>query len=454
MSSVYPKYKIVSTLLLAIFWIAGTYAYPLQELAPSVFSILNPYIYTVGEGLIFVLGLWTLRNRLDIILLSSLLIISLTSKELNGISFVTFANGMRQYLDLVFILCIIRYLLATRVRLEYFIPLFEKNLYAFLLLQFPVMVQQCFRWGAFDNVGGSLGWMMSGPISTLLYVISFYLMLRRWDYYKSYIANLKQNWILLVCLFPSMLNETKISFIYLVLYFVLLIPLGKGYMKKILYIAPLTGFIALGSIELFNVIQSRSEYANDIHEFSITDYVFGQEEMRTAIQDGTMEDAIPYFEEENIDLARGIKFASLPIVIQSSPHGLWFGFGPSQFKGGTVMNQTAFAKEFSWLLSGTTISLIMFQVDLGLLGVLWLLAYLYILFRAGKRIKKREWRLTLLVAIIFIINLFYMAPHQILPFMIIFIFIIMMSSRWSLNKYVPEPTGWLLYPLPNSTKEE
>lgn len=454
MSSVYPKYKIVSTLLLVIFWITSTYAYPLQEMAPSVFTTLNPYIYMLGEGLIMVLGLWTLRNRLDIILLATLLIVSLTSKVLNGISFITFANGMRQYLDLVFILCIIRYLLATRIRLEYFIPLFEKNLYLFLLLQFPVMVQQCIRWGAFDNVGGSLGWMMSGPISTLLYVISFYLMTRRWDTNKSYIANLKQNWILLVCLFPSMLNETKISFIYLALYFVLLVPLGKGYLKKILYIIPLTGLFAFGSIELFSVVQSNSNYANDIHEFSIKDYVLGQEDMRTAIQDGTMEDAIPYFEEENVDLARGLKFASLPIVIRSHPHGFWFGFGPSQFKGGSVMDQTEFAKEFSWLLTGTTISLLMFQIDLGVFGMLWLLAYLLILFRAWQRVKKREWRLTLFMAIIVILNLFYMAPHQILPFMIIFIFIILMSSRWSLNKYVPEPTGWLLHPLQITTNEE
>lgn len=72
------------------------------------------------------LGLWTLRSRLDIALLISLILIGFASKQLNDVSFLSYVNGMRQYVDLVFILSIIRYLLATRTRIEYFCQYLKK----------------------------------------------------------------------------------------------------------------------------------------------------------------------------------------------------------------------------------------------------------------------------------------------------------------------------------------
>lgn len=447
MTDYIPKYKYVAWLLLGVFWLLGCFAYPLQELVPDAYASVNTYIYLLGDALIILIGIWTLRARIDIILLVSLLIISIASMIVNSQTIIEYLNGMRFYAIVVFILSTLRYLLATRTRLEYFIPLFEKSLYIFLLIQFPVMVQQCIRWGAYDNVGGSLGWMMSGAISTLLYVISFYLMLRRWDSDKSYGANLKQNWMLLVLLIPSMLNETKISFIYMLLYFLLLVPFDRKFINRLLIIAPITLSIIIGAISIYNKVQDNPFDTSKAEGLSVSEYVFGQDDIREAVLDGTVENLIPYIEDEVGDLARGVKFAALPIVIQSSPHALWLGFGPSQFKGGNVLEETDFTKEFKWMIQGTFISVIMYQIDLGLLGVLWLIFYIIVLFRAFRHVKFREKRLMIFMAIIFVLDYLYMSAHILQTFMIVFTYIIMMSSRWSLCKYVPQPTGWLLPPI-------
>lgn len=447
MAGYVPKYKYVAWLLLGVFWILGCFSYPLQEVVPGIHSAINSYVLMLGDAIILLIGLWTLRARIDIFLLVSLLVISIISMSVNHMSVSQYLNGIRFYVGMVFILSTIRYLLATRTRIEYFIPLFEKSLYIFLLIQFPIMVQQCIRWGAFDNVGGSLGWMMSGPISTLLYVISFFLMLRRWDFDKSYGANLKQNFILLLLLVPSMLNETKISFVYMLLYFLLLVPLDRKFIKRLIIITPIAALFIAGTISIYNKMMGNPFDTSRADGLSMAEYVLGQDQMREAVLDGTVEQVIPYIEEEVLDMARGLKFAAIPIVIQSSPHALWLGFGPSQFKGGNVMEETDFSKEFKWMIMGTYISIIMFQIDLGLLGVLWLIFYIFVLFRTFRRVQFREKRLVAFMAIIFVLDLLYMQAHTIQVFMIVFTYIIMMSSRWGLFKYVPKPEGWLLLPL-------
>lgn len=444
MTDYIPKYKYVAWLLLGVFWLLGCFAYPLQELVPAVFDTANAYVYLLGDFVIILVGLWTLRARIDIVLLVSLIVISLASMAVNHLPVIQYLNGMRFYVGGVFILSILRYLLATRTRLEYFIPLFEKSMYIFLLIQFPIMVQQCIRWGAFDNVGGSLGWKMSGVISTLLYVISFYFMVRRWNFDKSYVANLKHNWILLVLLVPSLLNETKISFIYILLYFLFLVPFDRKFIKRMLLIVPLSLLILAGLILIYNKIQGDPFDSSNTDNISLSEYVFGQDDIREAVLDGTVEQIIPYIEEEVGDLARGVKFAAIPIVIQASPHALWFGFGPSQFKGGNIMEESNFTKEYKWMIMGTFISLIMYQIDLGLFGVIWMIFYLFVLFRAFRRVRMREKRLMIFMALIFGMDLIYMSAHGILVFMMVFTYIIMMSSRWRLFKYVPRPEGWLM----------
>ena len=370
MEKTVPKYKIVARMLLAVFWVLGTYLFPIQELVPGAADAARATGSIVSDALIILAGLWTLRARIDIALYIVLLLIGGVSAWYNDIPAVMAINGLRAYLLPLSLLIIVRYLLSTRERVRYFLPRFEKSLYIFLLLQFPVMVIQCLRWGAYDNVGGSLGWMRSGTISTLIYLISFYLMVRRWDDSRTYLENLKQNYMLLVCLFPSMLNETKISFVYLAMYFFFLVPMDRMFLKRMLYVIPLMLLSIGGALALYITILGGAtidDYEGTQTDVTsskfISEYMVGNDEVRTLVLDGYMETVMPDVQEA--DFARGLKYAVLPIILSDTPHAWYVGFGPSQFKGGTTLETTPFAKEYEWLLRGTEMSVMSYLIEPG-----------------------------------------------------------------------------------------
>ncbi len=459
MERIVPKYKLVARTLLAAFWVLGTYLFPIQEIVPGAEAMATSYMSLLGDAAIILLGLWTIRNRMDIALYVALLLIGLVSALANDIPTVLFVNGMRSYLIPISLLIVVRYLLATRERVRYFLPLFEKSLYIFLLLQFPVMVIQCFRWGAYDNVGGTLGWMMSGPVSTLLYLISFYLMVRRWDNDKTYLENLAQNYILLICLFPSMLNETKISFLYLAMYFLFLVPMDRRFLKRMLYVVPLMLLIFVGAVALYITIlggDTVEDYEGTKSEVTssqfLNEYTVGNDEIRTMVLDGYMEAVMP--EVDETDFARGLKFACVPILLDDTPHAWFIGFGPSQFKGGTTLELTPFAEEYEWLIKGTHMSAFSYVIDMGIVGIAWMAWYLLVLFRAFRHVRKRSKRITWFVALLMVISIAYMQLLSMIVMMIIFTFIAMVSSRVPLFKYAPLPGGWLLKPLPEASASD
>lgn len=457
MERIVSKYKIVARSLLIVFWVFGTYMFPIQEAVPAIAPAAASIGSLLSDAAIILLGLWTLHKRIDIILYAVLVLIGITSAIINDIPLVMAINGMRFYLIAVSILPIIRYLLATHERVSYFIPLMDRSLYAFLLLQMPVMVFQCIRWGAFDNVGGTLGWNMSGTISTLIYIISFYLMVRRWDSSKSYLGNLRQNIILVVALLSSMLNETKISFIYLVLYFFFLIPMDRNYIKRMVYLAPIIVIMICGFGYVYSRLLSDSySYISDYGSMTSMDffssYTFGDDNARTLVLDGYLEQVMP--EVEEADFARGLKYSTLPIILSDTPHSWYVGFGPSQYKGWTTLELTPFAQQYEWLLKGTQMSVMSFVIDLGLAGLLWFVWYLLVLFRSFRHVKKRDKRLTWFLSLITILAVCYMPMHIYIVFMIIFVYTAMLSSREPLFKFVPQPTGWWLKPLPKESSDE
>ena len=239
MNGIVPKYKIVTKTLLVVFWIAACYAFPLQETIPALYEKICSYVGLLSDAVLIALGLWTIRKRVDIIVLVSLIVIATVASKINGLSTGTLINGLRINVPMVMLMVIIRYLLSTRERIQYFLPRMDRALYLFLLLQIPAMFIQFLRYGAYDQVGGTLGWMMSGIVSTLIFIISFYLMMRRWNPSLGYLENLRKNWILPTLLLLTMLNETKISFIYFVLYFFFLIPMDRKFMKRMVLIIPI-----------------------------------------------------------------------------------------------------------------------------------------------------------------------------------------------------------------------
>ncbi len=423
---VFNKTKIVVWMLLGIFWIMSTYNFILQETMPALHAKVASYFLLFGDVSIACLGLWLMRDKYDIIFFSSFILITFVSARINGNSLIFWANGLRHYTAFLFVLPIIRYLLATKPRLKYFIAVFDKNLYAFLWLQVPCMIYQCILYGAYDNVGGSLGWMMSPVISTLIYIISFYFLIKKWDFNLNLTQNLKNNWILIFLLFPSYLNETKISFIFLALYFLLMIPMYKQFARMVIVVIPIiaVALTAVGYLYM-SIVDTHGDdvFSREYIEY----YLYGDDDAQEYIMEYFLEREEVDYDEG--DIARGIKFLILPTLMDEDNSWL-LGHGIGQFKGGTQLEQSKFAKHYDWLLQGTVMHGFQWLIETGIIGCIWIVCYYLYLFRIFTKRRKRELRIQWYVGIITILLIPYANNFLFIPFSIIYTYIVFLSAHW------------------------
>lgn len=429
------KTKVVTWIFLSIFWLLGSYPFITQEISAGIYYATWSYVSLLGETALLLLGLWMLRNKADIFFVATFAILIVVSNKINSDGLTVLLNGSRQYFSFLFVVPILRYLMATPDRAVYFIKTFEKHLYAFLCLQAPCMVIQCALYGAHDQVGGSLGWMMSGVISTSIYIISFYFIMRRWNNDESIIKNVCKNWVLIALLIPSYLNETKVSFIFLLLYFVFIIPMYKRFIRMIIVTAPIM-IITLGLVAYIYSVATKTGtevFSKEYIEF----YTVGDEAAQDMVMDYYL-DSQGINDVEGDDFARGLKFMATPVVMDDRPNAWLVGYGVGQFKGGTQTKQTAFAKKYHWLLQGTVMSGMMWLMEIGILGCAWILIYFTYLFRLAKRVKKRELRLQWFTGLIFFIIVLYANNFTCVPFSIIFIYVAYVSSRWNIFKLLKE----------------
>lgn len=427
MNLVVSKSKLVSGILLSVFWIIGTFAFVGQEFALSAYESLSPIIFALGDFVLILLGLWIIRNRTDIIILTSFITIAFVSTCIfNEMSLLQFLNGMRIYIGFIFVIPVIRYLFEEESRRRAFIKRMDKSLYIFLWLQVPTMIFQCYLYGAFDKVGGTLGWMNSGVITTLIYMISFYLMLKRWDKEKSYLQNLKKNWILIFLLFPSYLNETKIAFVFLAMYFFFLIPMDRKFVKRMLFVIPLMIVMLFGAAYLYvNLVDTNGQ--NIFSKEYIEIYMNGDDELVELVEYIVDNDVT---EVEEGDYARGLKFAVLPLILKRSPHATAIGYGTGLYKGGKYFEKTEFSKHYNWLLQGTIMQAFLWLVELGWIGFIWYVVFWLIYFRFFRRCHRNAQLQFYLFLTVVLISL-YSCNFCLVPFYIIFMYMMFLSSRWN-----------------------
>ena len=192
---------------------------------------------TVDVILLF-LAVCTMRKTIDIIFVSSFLVIAAISGFIvNHESLVMWLNGLRSFFPILFLPPILRYFWATDYRHDLFVKSLDKQLYIFLWLQVPTVLFQFFKYGAGDFVGGTMGGWYSGILSFTIYYSSFYLLNKRIDR-NNILQSLYKNWTLIFLLFPTFLNETKISFALIVVYFILLLPIDRKYIIRMTFLAP------------------------------------------------------------------------------------------------------------------------------------------------------------------------------------------------------------------------
>lgn len=420
------KIKVLSYSVLALFWTMGCLWFVLQRI-PGAYEALRTPVELFYDVVVLILGVWTLRNRWDISVVVSYLVISLvTTLWINGHSIAFWMNGSRLYFSILFMLPIFRWLLSTRERSIYFITRMDRSFYIFLWIQLPCMIYQYIFLGGGDQGGGSLGNLNSGIISTLIYCISFYLMLKRWDNEKSYLVNIIKNWTLVFLLAPSFLNETKISFVFVVLYFFFLVPFNRKFLVNMLYVIPAVALLIIVGGYLYLQTNEVQEYmkSTDFLEY----YVMGDEQTYEIMENLFDSEGDT---SEDRDFMRGAKFLMLPTLVTDKPHGMWFGYGVSQFKGGTIMEQTPFVKKYRWFLFGTSTEYIVVQLDMGFLGVIWLMFYTCVLFGwIGGRMRfkgQMQWFMLVQYAMLMV----YVSSLSIPLFSLPYVYLVALSSRWN-----------------------
>ena len=412
--------KLYVRLLLFAFWLIGGCPFFGQEFALSAYEFLSSKLLIMADAIIIFLGLKLIKHKLDWSILISFIILAFFSTcILNDESLLQFFNGIRQYISLILLIPIFRYFIGNSTRREIFIHTFDKNLYIFLWLQIPCSIIQCAQYGAFDQVGGSLGWMMSGEMSTLVYLISLYFMRKRWNNSLGYIANMRKNAVLLFLLLPSFLNETKVSFIYLMLYFFFVLPMDRKMILRILVLTPCV-ILILVIMGAFYSLMAGGKSGVFTQEY-IENYMYGDADGRDYVE-FILENGSDVIEDDQGDIARFIKLSAVPVIMEERSHAFLCGFGVGQFKGGTVLEPTKFAKEYSWLFQGTKMMIYLIALELGILGIIWYLLF-WILYIKGNKTKQKDTPMLIYLMILVAIISIYNVAFCNLAFGIIFMYI-------------------------------
>lgn len=429
MSFVIHKRKFVLYLLLCVFWIVGGVPFFGQELAANVYEAIKSYLLLLADAIIIVLGLATIKKKTDIIILVSFIFIAYISTcVINNASIVQFLNGIRHYISFIFLIPIIRYCIDDLNSEDYAISVLDKHLYVFLWMQLPCAIIQCALYGAFDQVGGSLGWMYSGEMSTLVYLISLYFMRKRWDASLGYIANIKNNIELIILLFPSFLNETKISFIYFALYFIFIMPMDRKLIMRMLVLIP--SIIILLPIvgSLYLSITGASE--KTLSANYIEEYLYGDDDGRDFVE-FLLDNGSDVIDEDLQDFARFAKFSALITIMEEQPRAYLCGFGVGQFKGGSLLDQTDLYKEYEWLFVGVKMMFYQIALELGLLGLIWFVLIWILLFRSGNNSQTLPMSIYLIILLI-IIGI-YNAAFCNLAFSIVFMYILCRRESFNIK---------------------
>lgn len=407
------KYKLYTGFLFGALWALLCFNFIAEELVPPL-EKLRPAVYLMCDGIFIVLGLIAMRNRRDILIFATFLLIALVSKYLNHLGFIYFINGFRDFIGLIFAFPIIRYLWNSKNG-ERFIKSFDRQLYLFLWLQAFCLTWQFIRYGANDHGGGTLGFGGSGTISTLIYFVSFYLITKRWDDVKSYWQNLRANKVLVFLFFPTFLNETKISFIFFACYFLLLLRIDWSLLRKLMLASPriFVGVLGVGYVYL-SVTDQEADYVLSYDFFQ--NYLVGEDidflvEMSEKVQDGLIETDNVW----TVDIPRFSKILLAPEAVEKTGGGQLFGAGLGQLKGGTVLAYTPFAFNNKWLINGSRPWWFSLFIQLGYIGIIWFFINMAGIIGMSSGVP-RGLNIKIFLWVIVLLSLFYNDSLRIFPY--------------------------------------
>ena len=211
------------------------------------------------------------------------------------------------------------------------------------------------------------------------------------------------------------------------MYFFFLIPMDRRFIIRMLVAGPLVAILLSGALWAYATLVDKS-VAGDVFDIEYLDYYFNGDESTLNIVERLVDRDLDDIEDD--DIYRGLKFAAIGWIADSSPHAKWIGFGVGQFKGGSAMDKSGFAKENNWLVRGTTPMGLVWFTELGWIGIGWIIGFVIYLFRLYRKCS-RNYQLQAFLLITLAIESFYISVFLSIVFSIIFIYMSFVSSRWS-----------------------
>lgn len=412
---------ILQRLFFIIFWVGSTFGFISEELLPFIASGRS-MVYLALDALWIVLACFTVRRIVHLIAIAAILVVSYVSTcTLNGLSILFWINGLRDFLGLLLAYPIICYFMGDSERRARFEPEFDKTVLYFLLLQAACIVIQFILYGAGDCVGGSFGNGFSGQVSMCIYIASFYLVHKNLDTNNIW-ESLRQNSLPILLLFPTFLNETKVSFILIVLYFVLLMPIDRRYLIRAMVVFPTVMLLVWGGTTVYVMSTSNKDEA----DFTL-DYVekYLTVEDMDAIEGGALWELE---QGQNADVPRVAKIMYLAVLHEQEPGHESLGWGVGQFKGGQGIEISDFAYRYDWLLMGSIPYVFHLLIQLGNAGVIFVAVWILGMFLFAPRWSRgRDLNMQMLVMCCVLIIMGYNDSLRNL-WMCLFIFMLLAGS--------------------------
>lgn len=365
------KHRYCQLAFWVIFWVWTLFGF----VADDVFTPLRQYrsllMWTMDVAMV-TLACWVVRERWVWVTVAGFVGMSWVGTCLINHETVFFwLNGLREFIGLLLVYPVMRFVMGQPDSRQRFLDTFDRQGLYFLLVQAFCITVQFIMHGSGDLVGGSYGRYFSGQVSVLIYLVSFFLLRRRLDH-NRFLYSLGQNKVYLLLLLPTFLNETKVSFVMLALYVLLLIPADRRFVLRVALMLPLVVLLTWVAMGMYR-------YSTDVN--------------RSGVSFESMDDVVAYFLADDIEKVQGAamweidnnrgvadvprmsKLIYLGLLNEQEPGHITAGFGIGQFKGGSQMAVSQFAKQYDWLLMGSVPYLFHIFIQLGLMGIVMLQVY-------------------------------------------------------------------------------
>ena len=238
------------------------------------------------------------------------------------------------------------------------------------------------------------------------------------------------NKLLVFLLFPTFLNETKVSFVFCLCYFLLLIKIDAKFILKMVVAIPLVLVVLFLVYNIYLSATGNKDDITSVDYYTETYLAVDDPEQLMMIgemlQDGEFED-----DSWDVDLPRFTKIMFYPALMESSDNSQLIGAGVSHFKGGTSLAQTNFAEDYQWALTGTVPYSYFVLVQLGYIGIIGFIAYiLFYGFKIGQKAPNRMLNIQVLLFVVVSIVLCYNDSFRVGGFNMIFFYILVQSQSW------------------------